>query len=76
MKEITNGPGKEGFIKAFADRQAVTLGVEGDEEELLIDTLQHEGVSAHIFNFVMKGGAFGRYNTRTKTGEICFVPKE
>jgi hypothetical protein len=71
MKTITKGPDKESFIKAFADRQEVVMTLaDGKEERMIINHLQHEDGSGHMFNFVAKGGKAGHYNAHTKEGFI------
>ena len=74
MKIITNGPDKESLMKAFADRHEVVMTLSnGKEERIVINLLQHEDGSGHMFNFVAKGDIAGHYDTQKKEGFILLA---
>lgn len=72
MINITDGPTKEGLIKAFADRQKVKISLENGTrvQSIVINRLEHEDGSGFSFNFTTTSGASGYYDTRKRKGYI------
>ncbi len=66
--EIEDGPSKESLLKSFAERQRITVRLEGKDQPLIIYGLEYEDESGNSFKFVTKRGATGSYNTQTKKG--------